>query len=76
MDHKRRSKQTSLASKTSLSAFQCCVFTQCRAMLVYLSCFIRKGLGILCACACCLKKAMEVQGLVANDDDAEAKHGL
>lgn len=45
-------------------------------MLVYISCFIRKGLGILCACACCLKKAMEVQGLVANDDDAEAKHGL
>lgn len=27
--------------------------------------------------ACCLQKAMEVQDLVANDDeDTEAKHGL
>lgn len=31
---------------------------------------------MLCACACYLKKAMEVLGLVANDDNAEAKHGL
>lgn len=32
---------------------------------------------MFCPCACCLQKAMVVQGLVANDDDdAEAKRGL
>lgn len=31
---------------------------------------------MLCAHACCLQKAVEAQGLIANDDDTQARHGL